>query len=96
MPCVKLTLLVPAPSAEPPAAGARVPKESLQVPGLAVAYRNQPVVAAPPGFAVPLSVAVAPVSAVGELVLTTGRLACVVNDSTAPKVVPYVFLPIAQ
>jgi hypothetical protein len=31
-----VTELLPEPSAEPPVAGARVPKVSLQVPGLAV------------------------------------------------------------
>ena len=36
MACENEALLVPAPSADPPVAGARVPNESLQVPGLAV------------------------------------------------------------
>ena len=44
--------------AEPPLAGARVPKVSLQVPGLVVSKRNQPVVVPPFGLAEPLSVAV--------------------------------------
>ena len=86
----------PDPSAEPPAAGARVPKVSLQVPGLVVAYRNQPVVAPPPGFAVPLSWALAPVRSVALLVFTAGTLGSVVKLSTAPNEVPMAFCAIAQ
>ena len=37
IPCEYATDALPEPSDEPPAAGARVPKESLQDPGLAVA-----------------------------------------------------------
>jgi hypothetical protein len=89
--------LLPAPSDEPPLpTGARVPKLSLQLPGLAVAYRNQPVVAAPPGFAYPFSVAVVPVSGDAPSVSTAGGFASVVNDSTAPNDVPYALLAIAQ
>ena len=40
MVALKATAVVPAPSEVPPAVGARVPKVSLQVPGLVVAYRK--------------------------------------------------------
>ena len=72
----------------PPAAGARVPNASLQLPGLTVSYRNQPVVASPPGFADPFNWAVVPVSSVALFVFTDGGLASVVNERTAPNVVP--------
>jgi hypothetical protein len=96
IPCENETAEFPAPSDDPPAAGARVPNESLQLPGLAVAYRNQPVVAEPPGFADPFNWAVLPVSSVALLVVTDGGFASVVNESTAPNVVPYEFRPSAQ
>jgi hypothetical protein len=51
------TALVPVPSPVPPLAGARVPNASLQVPGFAVLYRNQPVAVAPLGLAEPFKVA---------------------------------------
>ena len=53
-----------------------------------MAYRNQPVVASPLGFTVPLSCALLPVSSVAELVDTTGTAAGVVKERTAPKPVP--------
>src|SRR3954462_3174727 len=94
--CANATAAVPAPSAEPPVAGARVPNESLHVPGLTVENRNHAVVASPSGFAVPLSVASAPVTAVGAPVVTAGGSAGVVNDATAPNPVPKLFCAIAQ
>ena len=48
---------VPAPSPVPLVAGTRVPNVSLQVPGLVVVMRNQPVVASPFGLPEPLSTA---------------------------------------
>jgi len=55
---------VPAPSAEPPLDGTRLPKLSEQLTGFVVAYRSQPVLVAPFGFASPLNVTeVVPVSA---------------------------------
>ena len=38
---------LPVPSASPPVLGSRLPKVSLQVPGLVVLYRNHAVVSAP-------------------------------------------------
>ena len=69
----------------PPVAGTRVPKVSLQVPGLVVAMRNQAVVAAPLGFADPFKVMAMPVA---PSVLTVGGLAGVVNDISEPRPVP--------
>jgi hypothetical protein len=90
------TELLPEPSAEPPAMGARVPKLSLQVPGLAVEKRNQPVVASPPGIADPFSWPVVPVSTVALLVVTAGSAAGVVKERTAPKPNPKAFEAMAQ
>jgi hypothetical protein len=56
----KATLEEPAPRSLPPLDGVRVPKESLQVPGLVVPYLNQPKVVAPRGTPEPFSVAVVP------------------------------------
>lgn len=94
--CENPTTDVPEPNDEPPLVGARVPNESLHVPGLVVEYRNQPVAAAPPGLAEPFKVAVVPVRFVAVRVVTVGRLASVVNDSTEPYAVEEEFLPIAQ
>ena len=52
-------------SAEPPAAGVRVPKTSLQVPGLLVLKRNHAVVASPLGSTEPLSSAESALTSVG-------------------------------
>jgi len=90
------TLVVPDPSELPPERGARVPKLSLHVPGLTVAYRNQPIVASPPGFAEPFSCPVVPERSVAALVVTTGAAAGVVNERSDPNDVPYVFRPMAQ
>src|SRR4029077_17358884 len=49
------TLVAPVPSPVPLVAGTRVPNVSLQVPGLVVAMRNQPVVASPFGLPDPFS-----------------------------------------
>lgn len=73
-----------------------MPNVSLHVPGLTVLYLNQPVVAAPPGFAEPFNVAVVPVIDVAPLVVTTGAFADVVNVSITPNRVPNEFLAIAQ
>jgi hypothetical protein len=88
--------LFPEPIEDPPAPGARVPKESLHVPGLDVLYRNHPVVDAPPGLAEPLSVAVEPVNKVALLVDTDGAFGSVVNDKTEPYEIPRLFCAIAQ
>ena len=53
-------------------------------------------VASPLGLAKPLSVVVVPVVSVGAEVVTVGGIAGVVNDTSAPNVVPYTLLPIAQ
>ena len=84
----KLTELLPEPSESPPLIGARVPNVSLQLPGLAVANRNQPVVAAPRGLAEPRSRAPVPVRLMAVDVDTEGAAAGVVKDSTAPMAVP--------
>ena len=52
--------------------------------------------AAPPGFAEPFKVAVAPVKLVALLVVTVGVVASVVKDKTEPKEVPIPLLAIAQ
>ncbi len=96
IPCENATGEVPEPNEDPPLDGARVPNVSLQVPGLTVAYLNQPVVAAPPGLADPFKVAAVPVRFEGLLVVTVGSAASVVNDSTEPNAVEEEFLPIAQ
>lgn len=62
----------PEPRAVPPDAGRRVPKESVQLPGLVALYRNHPVVAKPFGLADPLSVADVVVIADAALVVTVG------------------------
>jgi hypothetical protein len=84
----------PEPSAVPPVVGARVPKVSLQVPGLVALYRNQPVVAAPLGLPDAFSVAPAPEMALAASVVTDG--AEVTKDSTAPNDVPIEFCAMAQ
>ena len=76
-------------------AGARVPKVSLQAPGLVALKRNQPVAARPFGFAVPCSVAACLVTEVGATVVTVGA-AGVVKDSTEPKPEPTEFEAMAQ
>ena len=89
-------LELPEPRSVPPLPGARVPNVSSQLPGSLALKRNQPVVAAPPGFAAPFSWAEVPVTPVGALVVTLGATAGVVNDSTVPNEVPAVFSAIAQ
>jgi hypothetical protein len=86
---------VPAPSAVPPLDGARVPNVSLHVPGLVVLYRNHPRDEAMFGFADPFSVAPVPEMPVAASVVTEGD-AGVVNESTAPKLVPSALLAMAQ
>jgi hypothetical protein len=68
----------------------------LQVPGFDVLYRNQPVVAAPFGFAEPFRVAVAAATDVAACDVVAGASAPVVNESTDPKLVPMLLLDIAQ
>ena len=53
-------------------------------------------VAAPPGFPEPLSVALVPVTSVAALVVTTGPAAGTVKDSGTPNAVPMGLLAIAQ
>jgi hypothetical protein len=86
----------PEPRSLPPAAGARVPKMSLHVPGFAFEYLNHPVAAEPFGFPVPFNVAVLVVTVVGALVVTTAVWNWGVNDCTAPKDVPGELWAIAQ
>ena len=78
----------PEPRFEPAVAGTRVPKASLQVPGLFAATRNQPVVCAPLGVPKPPSVALVEVIDVTLLVETCGAVTSVVNDSTTPVLLP--------
>ncbi len=73
--------------------GTRVPKVSLQVPGLLVAMRNQPVAVAPLGLAEPYRLVTMPEA---ESVDTEGGPGGVVNESTAPKPTPYELLTMAQ
>jgi len=84
---------VPDPSAVPPAAGAQVPKLSLQFPGLVLAKRNQPLVALSRGVggaaAQPAAVPLRPLAA-------TARAVGVVKLTTAPNEVPSEFEAIAQ
>ena len=87
---------VPMPNAMPPIAGTRVPKVSSQLAGMLLEYRNQPVPAVPPGFAVPLSVASCAVRSVVGPVVTIGKGASTVKVSTWPKAVPTTFEEIAQ
>jgi hypothetical protein len=89
------TALDPEPSAVPPAAGARVPNASLQLPGFTVLYRNQPVAEVMFGFAEALMFAVVPVIPVAARVVTVGT-ADVENDSTEPKLLPTEFSAMAQ
>ena len=86
---------MPEPSAEPPLAGARVPKVSLQLPGLVVEYRNQPVVVAAPGLTEPFSVADEPVTLVALAVTVTGAPGTV-KESTGPNAFPEAFATTAQ
>ena len=86
----------PLPSAVPPVAGRRVPNESLQVPGLVVEKRNQPVALAPLGVAVAFIVAEVWVMALAAWVTTAGTSGLVVNEAMAPKVVPAEFCAMAQ
>src|SRR5512133_2544333 len=96
MACEYGTAAVPPPRLAPPVAGARVPKVSLQVPGLVVLYRNQPVAGSPLGMDEPLRVAVVPVIPEAASVVTDGAAGGVVNVSTAPKVVPMEFEAMEQ
>jgi hypothetical protein len=79
----------------PPADGTRVPKVSLQVPGLVVSKRNQPRVETRLGFAAPFMTALTLPTDVAASVEAVGA-AGVVNESTAPKRVPAVLEAIAQ
>src|SRR5947208_436237 len=94
--CEKPIGLVPAPRFEPPVpAGARVPKVSLQAPGLVALQRNQPVAAELLGFAEPLSCADDEVTALAAMEVTDGPCG-VANDSTVPNDVPTEFCAMAQ
>lgn len=75
--------MIPAPSDVPPLLGVRVPKESSQVPGLLVLYRNQPVVVEASGVAEPWIVAELLVTFMVPVVTTKGA-AGIVKDSTDP------------
>jgi hypothetical protein len=94
--CEYVTGELPNGIAVPPVAGTRVPKASLQTPGLDVAKRNHAVAAAPLGFALPLKVPVVDVRIVGVPVVTPGTCGGVVKVSNAPSCVPMVFWAIAQ
>jgi hypothetical protein len=59
----------------PPLEDTRVPKVSVHVPGLTVAYRNQAVVTLPPGFAEPLRLADESVTDPAAEVVTEGAAA---------------------
>ncbi len=63
------------PSPVPLVAGTRVPKMSLQVPGLVVLMRNQPVVASPFGLPEPLSTADVVMTDVAAVVAAVGAAA---------------------
>src|SRR5881227_1692418 len=84
MACEKGAATVPPPSEVPPDAGTRVPKLSLQVPGLVADQRNQPVAGSPLGMAEPLSVAVVPVTFEAASVVTDGAAGGVVKVRTLP------------
>ena len=75
------TALVPVPSAVPLVAGTRVPNVSLQVPGLVVAMRNQPVVASPFGLPDPLSAADVVVMLLAAVVAAVGAAASAARDA---------------
>ena len=70
--CVKGVVLAPAAMLVPPLDGQRVPKESLQVPGLAVPMRKYAVVAERFGCAVPFSVTVVACRLVSAPSVTVG------------------------
>ena len=90
------TVALAEPRAVPPVAGRRVPKVSLQVPGLVVLTRNQPVVVSPRAMPEALSTAELVVMLVAESVVTDGAVAGVVKNRTLPKVVPKALLATAQ
>src|SRR6185436_673542 len=93
--CEYATGELPAPSDEPPDAGTRVPKLSLQAPGLTADQRNQPVAASRRGLAAPLSVAVVLPTPPAALVVVSGTPG-VVKVRTEPNDVPTEFEAIAQ
>jgi hypothetical protein len=97
MPNEYATLLVPEPKDASDAlfAGERVPKVSLQVPGLVVEYRKCANVPSPLGFAEPFNVAELAVVALADEVTTDG---CdgVVKLTTEPNDSPAEFCAIAQ
>lgn len=66
------TDVFPEPNKEPPEAGTRVPKESLQVPGFEVLYLKYPVVAPLLGLALPFNLAEDEVVLETEVVVATG------------------------
>lgn len=86
---------LPEPSDDPPLAGARIPNVSLQVPGLVVLYRNQPVVDAPLGVPEPFNNADAAVTPVAAAVVAVGGSG-VVNCTSVPNAVPTEFCAMAQ
>ena len=69
------------PSAVPLVAGTRVPNVSLQVPGLTVLTRNQPVVASPFGLPEPLSDADVEVIPLAAVVAAVGAAANAARDA---------------
>src|ERR1051325_9139466 len=68
-------LPVPVPSPVPLVAGTRVPNVSLQVPGLVVLMRNQPVVASPFGLPEPFRTADVVITLVAGDVAAVGAAA---------------------
>jgi len=68
-------------SAVPLVAGTRVPNVSLQVPGLTVLTRNQPVVASPFGLPEPLSDADVEVIPLAAVVAAVGAAANAARDA---------------
>lgn len=93
--CVKLCGVVPLPRLEPPVAGKRVPKVSLQVPGLVVEYRTHAVVASAAGFTVPPTSAAADVTFEAAVEVTVGEPG-VKNVNTEPKPMPLPFCAMTQ
>jgi hypothetical protein len=81
------TEVAPEPRSVPPDAGTRVPKVSLQEPGLVELMRNQPEVASPPGTPAPLRTAEDVVIDVAAEVEAVGAAAntCDVAQSASTK-----------
>ncbi len=90
-PSAYATLVVPEPRLVPPDDGRRVPKVSSHTPGFVVLYLNQPVAAAPFGFAAPFSVPVVVVRLDAAFVVTTGAAGVyAITVAMRPKRAPLV------